>query len=141
MHRALQRGLIYMRDAIDNNRTMWLTKAVGRPGICISHTCVDLVLLPSGTLIVRGAVATCLLATSAPSMMNNDVALVFAIAWFAAIVRALRYCGIGLPNNALAVAANNGAINFCVHFVLEQFEITTVVVSFSRQVARVGVSS
>ncbi len=79
-----------------------------------------------------------LLATSAPSMMNIDVAPVSVIAWFAAVVMALRYCGIGLPYNALAVAANNGAINFCVHFVLEQFEITTVAVPFSMQVAVVG---
>jgi hypothetical protein len=63
---------------------------------------------------------------------------VSAITWFAAIVRALRYCSIGLPNIALAVAANNGAINFCIHFVLEQFEITTVAVLFSTQVAVVG---
>jgi hypothetical protein len=115
-----------MRDAIDSNETMWPTKTVGRPGICISHTCVDWILLPSWKLIVRGEVATPLLATSAPSMMNIDVAPVSAIAWFAAIVRALRYCSIGLPNIALAVAANNGTINFCVHFLLEQFEITTV---------------
>ena len=90
-------------------------------------------------IICGGAVATRLLATSAPSMMNIDVAPVSANAWFAAIVRALSYCGIGLPNVALAVAANNGAINFYIHFVLEQFEITTVAVSFSMQAAVVGV--
>jgi hypothetical protein len=70
--------------------------------------------------------------------MNIDVAPVSAIAWFAAIVMPLRYCGIGLPNIALAVSANNGAINFCVHFVLKKFEITTVAVSLSTQVAVVG---
>jgi hypothetical protein len=88
---------------------------------------------------VRDAVATRLLATSAPSMMNIYVAPVSAITWFAAIVRALRYCGIGLPNVALAIAANDGLINFYVHFVLEQIEIMTVAVSFSMQVAVVGV--
>jgi hypothetical protein len=71
-------------------------------------------------------------------MMNIDVAPVSAIAWFAAIIMALRYCSIGSPNIALAVAANDGAINFCVHFILEQFEITTVAVLFSTQVAVVG---
>jgi hypothetical protein len=94
--------------------------------------------LPSGKLVVRGAVATNLLAMFAPSMMNIDVAPVSAIAWFAAIIKASGYCSIGLPNIALAVAANDGAINFCIYFVLEQFEITTVAVSFSMQVAVVG---
>jgi hypothetical protein len=89
---------------------------------------------------MRGAVATRLLATSAPSIMKIDVDPVSAIAWFAAIVRGLNYCGIGLPNIALAVAANDGAINFCIYFVLEQFEITTVAVLFSTQVTMVGMA-
>ncbi len=138
MHPALQRGLIPMRDAIDSDGTMWPTETVGRPKICTSHTCVDWIILPSDKLIVRGAVAMRLLATSAPSMMNIDVALVSAIAWFAAIAMVLRYCSIGLPNIALGIAANDGTINFCIHFVLEQFEITTMAVSFSTQAAMVA---
>ncbi len=69
-----------MRDAIDSNATMCPTKTVGRPGIWISHTCVDWIFLLSGELIVRGKVVMHLLAMSAPSMMNIDVAPVSAIA-------------------------------------------------------------
>ena len=95
MHPALQRGLIPMGDAIDSDGTMWPTKTVGRPGICISHTCVDWILLPSGKLIVRGDTAMRLLSTAAPSMMNMDVAPVSVIAWCLAIVRALINFGLG----------------------------------------------
>ncbi len=80
MYPALQRGLIPMRDTIDSDGTMWRTKIIGGPGIWLSHTCVDWIFLPSSKLIMRGEVATCLLATSTPSMMKIDGAPVSAIA-------------------------------------------------------------
>jgi hypothetical protein len=46
-----------------------------------------------------------LMSMSAPSMMKMEVAPVLAIAWFVAIVTAFKYCGMGVPNNAHAVAA------------------------------------
>jgi hypothetical protein len=100
-----------MRDAIVSNGAMWPTKTIGRPRIWIAHR-VDWIFLPSGKFIVRGEVVTHLLATLAPSMMNIDIAPVSAIAWFATIVRVLKYCGIGLPNIVLGVATNNDAIIF-----------------------------
>ncbi len=49
------KGTMPMRDAIVSDGTMRpRTKTVGRPGIWISHTCVDWIFLPSGKLIVRG---------------------------------------------------------------------------------------
>jgi hypothetical protein len=91
-----------------------------------------LVLLPSGKLIVRGDTTICLLSTAAPSMMKMEVVPVSAIAWLAAIVRALRNCGIGLPKSALAVAAiKDDALCICTGFVDAQLEVVTVVVSSS----------
>ncbi len=65
----------------------------GNPGILMSHACIDLTFLPSGRLMVRGFVATCLFATSTPSITKMDVAPVSATAWFGAMVIALIYCG------------------------------------------------
>jgi hypothetical protein len=46
-----------------------------------------------------------LLSTSALSMMNIAVAPVSAMALFAAMVSAFKYCGIGVPNMVRADAA------------------------------------
>ena len=53
-------------------------------------------------------VAVRLLSTSALSMMNIAVAPVSAMALFAAMVSAFKYCGIGVPNMVRAVAAIEG---------------------------------
>jgi hypothetical protein len=74
----------------------------------MSHTCVDQIVVPLGNLILSGFVATRLLSTSPSSMMKMVVALVSSIASFAAMVSAFKYCGMGLPNIARAVAASNG---------------------------------
>ncbi len=72
---------------------------------------------------------TRLLSTMAPSMIKMEVAPVSAIAWLAAIVRALRNCGIGLPKSALAVAAiKDNAMFVCTCSVDTQLEVTTVAV-------------
>ncbi len=89
LHPALQRCLMPMSEAIVNDRMICPVSVVGRPGMFISHTCVDWILLPSGKLIMRGDTAMRLLSMAAPSMMNMDVAPVSAIAWCLAIVRAL----------------------------------------------------
>ena len=52
----------------------------------MSHTCVDLILEPSGKFIERGFNAVHRLATTAPSMMKMDVAPVSAMARSGAIV-------------------------------------------------------
>jgi hypothetical protein len=69
---------------------------VGKPGIWMLHTCVDLICFPSGKFIIRGDVAGRLLSTSAPSIIQMEVAPVSAIAWLVAIVSALRCCGMGV---------------------------------------------
>ncbi len=82
---------------------------VGKPGIWMSHTCVDLICFLSGKSIVRGNVAGRLLSKSAPSIIKMEVSPVLAIAWLVAILSALRYCGMGFPNNAWAI----NAIDWC----------------------------
>ncbi len=74
----------------------------------MSHTCVDHIVILSGNLILSGFLATCLLSTSASSMMKMAVVPVSAIASFAAMVSAFKYCSMGLLNIAQAVAAGNG---------------------------------
>jgi hypothetical protein len=48
-----------------------------------------------------------------PSIMNMDVTPGTAIACNVAIVIALRYWGVGVPNRCLAVAANDGQEASC----------------------------
>ncbi len=95
LHPALQRGHMLMSEAIVNDGTICPVSVVVSPGMFISHTCVDWILLPSCKLIVRGDTAMCLLSTAAPSMMNMDVAPMSAIAWCLAVVRALINFGLG----------------------------------------------
>ena len=52
----------------------------------MSHTCVDLILEPSGKFIERGFNAVHRLATTAPSIMKMDVAPVSAMARSGAII-------------------------------------------------------
>ncbi len=94
-----------MSNAMLGEGTMCPKSIVGKPGIWMSHTRVDLICFPSGKFIVRGDVAGRLLSTSAPSIIKMEVAPVSAIAWLVAIVSVLRYCGIGCPNNTRAVNA------------------------------------
>ncbi len=110
LHPALQRGLMPTSEAIVNDGTICPVSVVGRPGMFISHTCVDWILLPSGKLIVRGDTTMRLLSTAAPSMMNMDIAPVSAIAWCLAIVRALINFGLGffhLQLEAITVAVSS----------------------------------
>ncbi len=74
----------------------------------MSHTCVDQIVVLLGNLILSGFVATHLLLTCASSMMKMVVAPVSAMASFAAMVSAFKYCGMGLPNIARAAAASDG---------------------------------
>jgi len=86
LHPALHSGRIPMSDATVSDGTICPVKMVGKPGIVMSHMCDDFTCFPSGRLIVRGDVATRLLTTSMPSIMNMDVAPVSAMAWSRAIV-------------------------------------------------------
>ncbi len=74
----------------------------------MSHTCVNQIVVLLGNLILSGFIVTRLLSTSALSMMKMTVAPVSAIASFAAMASAFKYCGMGLPNIARAVTASNG---------------------------------
>ncbi len=74
----------------------------------MSQTWVDRIVVPQGKFILSGLVAIRLLSTSALSMMNIAVAPVSAMALFAAMVSAFKYCGIGVRNMVRAVAAIKG---------------------------------
>ncbi len=117
-----------MRDAISSDGTMCPINTVERPGMIMSHTSVDWICFPSGKLICRGELVMRLLSTSAPSMMKMEVAPMLVIAWFVAIVRAFKYCGMGVPNNAWAVTAIVEG-GFCRENCCNQFVVTTFVAS------------
>ena len=71
--------------------TMDPVNTIGRPGIFMSHMCVDVTLLPSGKLIVIGLFVVRMFLTSVPFMMNIEVAPVLAIASVEAIVIAFAH--------------------------------------------------
>ncbi len=74
------------REAIDNSGTMCPTSVVGRPGIMMSHMCVDIARHPSANATFSEHVVFCLLCMGMPSMTKIWVAPEFAIASFDAIV-------------------------------------------------------
>jgi hypothetical protein len=96
----------------------------------ISQMCIDFTCLPSGRLIVSGFVAGLLFFTLIPSMTNIEVARVSAMAYEAAIVRAFKYCGMGLPNIRLAVAAIDVCALLGSNLFVAAFDMTTVMSSF-----------
>jgi hypothetical protein len=97
-----------INNAIDNLGTMWQVKRMGRPGIFMSHRCVDLTWFPSGKLIASCFVAGQMCFMAVPSIMNMGIAPVSAIACNVAIVIALRCWKVGAPNRCHAVATNDG---------------------------------
>ncbi len=80
LHLALHNGLMPIRDATANVGTMWPVSVRVRPGMLMSHLCVDLNFLPSGRLIIKGFFVSLLFSTSTSSIMKMDVAPVSAIA-------------------------------------------------------------
>ncbi len=137
VHPALQSGRMLMRDATARVGTMCPTSTVGRPGMAMSQTCVDITLLPLGKLMVIGRVATFLLLTLVFSIIKIDVAPVSAMACDKAILSAFNCSVIGLPNIMQAVAAMLGAATHwragkgLAQFALEQLDVTTVASSSS----------
>ncbi len=108
LHPALHKGQIPIREAIFNDGMMCPVNICGSPGIWMSQTWVDHIVVPSGKFILSGLVAIHLLSTSALSMMNIAATPVSAMALFAAMVSVFKYCGIGVPNMVCAVAAIEG---------------------------------
>ncbi len=80
LHPTLHKGYIPMRDAIVSDRMICPAITVGRPGIVMSHSCLDCTLVPSGKFIVRGDKEICLLSTLVPSIMKMDVVPVSVMA-------------------------------------------------------------
>ncbi len=88
MHPASMSTRIPKREAMDNSGTMFPTRVVARPGITMSHICVDSTRQPSANATLRGHVVFCLLRTSVPSITKIWVAPESAIASFGAILNA-----------------------------------------------------
>jgi hypothetical protein len=105
LHPALHRTLIPINNAIVSLGTTCPTSTFGRPGIVMSHVCVNFTFVPSGRLMVSGRMAGRMFLHGVPSMMKIEVAPISAIACYVAMAIALRYCGFGAPNNCCAVAA------------------------------------
>ncbi len=122
-------------EAIAKFGTMCSISIVGRPGMWISQMCVDFTCLPSGRLIVSGFVAGLLFFTSTPSMTNIEVAPVSVMACEAAIVRAFKYCGMGLPNIRLAISASDVGALFGSNLLVAAFNMTTVMSLFATSLS------
>ncbi len=124
-------------DATFRSGMMCPMRVIGNPGIFMSHTCVDLIFLPSGRLTVSGFVANRLFSTSTPSITKMDIAPVSATARFVAMVITFRYCGFGLPYKILANAANDVSCGISFWLLLvAKFDVTTVALSLSATVTR-----
>jgi hypothetical protein len=80
VHPALHSTLIPNKDAIFIPGTICPVNTVGRPGILMSHVCVDNTFLSSGRLIVMGCAVSCTLSIGVPSITKIEVAPVSAIA-------------------------------------------------------------
>jgi len=88
VHPAAVSTPIPNREAIDNFGTICPTSVVGRPGIIISHMCVDITRRPSANVTFSGYVVFHLLLRGMPSMTKIWVAPESTIASFDAIVNA-----------------------------------------------------
>jgi hypothetical protein len=129
---TLHSGRMPMSDAIFKSGKMWPVKIMGDPGIFMSHTCVDLIFLPSGRLTVSGYVANPLFSTSTPSITKMDIAPISTTSRFIAIVVALRYCGFGLLYKIFANAANDVSCDCSFWLLLvAKFDVTIVTLSSS----------
>jgi hypothetical protein len=79
---------------------------MGRPGIVMSQSCVNLTWLPSGKFIINCFIPCHMLLTGVPSIVNiPSICICYSLRF--AIVIALRYFEVGAPNKCLAVAAND----------------------------------
>ena len=130
VHPASVSTRIPKREAIDNSGTMCPTSVVGRPGIKISHICVDITLSPSANATLSGHVVFCLLWTGVPSMTKIWVAPESAIASFDAIVIAVY--------SPVAVVNEEKTDSRLVVEPSETFDVTSVMSSSSTIISLTG---
>ena len=86
VHPASVTTRILNREAMDNSGTMCPMSVVGRPGIIMSHMCVDMTCRPSANATFNGHIVFRLLWTGIPSMTKIWVAPESVIASLDAIV-------------------------------------------------------
>lgn len=132
VHPALHNTLIPINEATVRLGTMWPVSTVGRPGIVMSHSCVDFTFVPSGRLMVSGCCATLLLSTGALSMTNIAVAPVSNIACDSSIPMFCFCCnGIGCLAVVVAMVLCWGMVSCsCVRYAVV-LDIITVLSSSS----------
>ena len=96
LHPALHRIHIFIREAINNPRTMCFVRVIGSPGMSMLHTWVECMTPSRGRLMERGFVASWTLFIGVLAITNMDVAPVLAMA-----------CVVGIDNafGRLPVAA------------------------------------
>jgi hypothetical protein len=80
LHPALQRTYMPISEAIDKPGTICPVRIIGRPGMLMSHMCVECTISPSGRLMVRWSSAGWMLDMGVPAIMKMDVAPVLAMA-------------------------------------------------------------
>ncbi len=103
-----------INNAIDDLGTTCPTNIMVSPGIVMSHVCVDFTFFLSVRLIVSSRIVGRRFLHGVPSMMKIKVAPVSAIACNVAMAIALRYCGFGVLNSSLAVAAIDLLLEACI---------------------------
>ncbi len=104
------------REAIDNSGTMCPMSVVGRPGIMMSHMCVDITRCPLANATLSGHIVCRLLWTGMLSMTKIWVALESAIASFDAIVIAAYAHFDVCTGAAIKLAVEMGMrFRFCCH--------------------------
>ena len=90
---ALHGMCILSNDAVFILGTMHPINKWGKPGMKISHVCVDVICLPLGRLMVMGFLAKRMLCTGAPTITKTDVAPVSAILCVGSMHIAFARCG------------------------------------------------
>ncbi len=66
-------------EAIDKHGTICPVRIIGRPGMLMSHMCMECTILPLGGLMVRGSSAGRMLDMGVPAITKMDVAPVSAM--------------------------------------------------------------
>ena len=80
LHPALHRIRIPISEAIDNPGTICPVRIIGRPGMLMSHMCVEWTMSPFGRFMVSGSVAGRMFFMGVPAITKIDVAPVSAMA-------------------------------------------------------------
>ena len=91
LHPCLHSTRMPISEAIVRCGTMCPVRIAGNPGMMTSHSCVEVILRPSGRLILIGFVVMRLFWTLSVSMTKMDVPPVSAMAWLNAMIEGVTF--------------------------------------------------